>query len=56
MVVTKATMEKLGEEEITSMFIENYVKLIGNVTQQTNQQTKVHKTLKKKKEITAASL
>ena len=55
MVVTKATMEKLGEEEIISMFVENYVKLIGNVTQLTNQQTKVDKTLKKN-EITAGSL
>ena len=37
MVLTRATLEKLGEEELIFMFLENYEKLSDNVTKLTNQ-------------------
>ena len=37
MVLTRATLEKLGEGESIYMFLENYEKLSDNVTKLTNQ-------------------
>ena len=37
MVLTRATLEKLGEEELIYMFLENYETLSDNVTKLTNQ-------------------
>ena len=55
MVLTRATLEKLGNEELISMFLENYEKLNGNVTQLINQLAQVDKTLKRIKSQLAVS-
>ena len=47
MVLSGATLKKLGKEELISMFLENYEKLNDNVTQLTNQLAQVDKTLRK---------
>ena len=47
MVLTRATLEKLGKEELISMFLENYEKLNDNVTQLTNQLAQIDKILKR---------
>ena len=47
MVLTLAALEKLGKEELISMFLENYGKLNDNVTQLTNLLAQVDKTLKR---------
>ena len=47
MVLTRATLEKLGKEELISMFLEKYKKLNNIVTQLTNQLGQVVKTLKR---------
>ena len=47
MVLSRATLKKLGKEELISMFLENYEKLNDNVTQLTNQLAQVDKTLRK---------
>ena len=49
MVLTRATLEKLGKEELISMFLNNYEKLNNNLTNLTNQLAQVHKTLKRTK-------
>ena len=49
MVLTRATLEKLGKEELISMFLNNYGKLNNNLTNLTNQLAQVHKTLKRTK-------
>ena len=47
MVLILAALEKLGKEELISMFLENYEKLNDNVTQLTNLLAQVDKTLKR---------
>ena len=47
MVLTRATLEKLGKEELISMFLENYEKLNNNVTQLTNQLAETDKKFKR---------
>ena len=54
MILTGATLENLGYEELTSMFLENYKKLNDNVIQMTIQLAYVDKTLKRNG-ITAGS-
>ena len=49
MVLTRATLEKLGKEELISMFLNNYEKLNNNLTNLRNQLAQVHKTLKRTK-------
>ena len=49
MVLTRATLEKLGKEELISMFLNNYEKLNNNLTNLTNQLAQVHNTLKRTK-------
>ena len=55
MVLTRATLKKLGKEELRSMFLNNYEKLNNNVTNLTNQLTQVDKTLKRTKSQVAVS-
>ena len=55
MVLTRATLEKLGKEELISMFLNNYEKLNNNVTNLTNQLAQVDKTLKRTKSQVAVS-
>ena len=44
MVLTRTTLEKLGEEELIYMFLENYETLSDNVTKLTNQLAATGKT------------
>ena len=55
MVLTRGTLEKLGKEELRSMFLNNYEKLNNNVTNLTNQLAQVDKTLKRTKSQVAVS-
>ena len=55
MVVTRDTLQKPGKEELIFMFLENYEKLNGNVTQLTNQLAQVDKTLKRMESQLAVS-
>ena len=55
MVLSRATLKKLGKEELISMFLENYEKLNDNVTQLTNQLAQVDKTLRKMESQLAVS-
>ena len=47
MVLTRAAIEKLSKEELTSLFIENDVKLKSNMANLTNQLADVNKTLER---------
>ena len=47
MVLTRATLEKLGEGESIYMFLENYEKLSDNVTKLTNQLAATRKDIEK---------
>ena len=55
MVLSRATLKKLGKEELISMFLENYEKLNDNVTQLTDQLAQVDKTLRKMESQLAVS-
>ena len=55
MVLTRATLEKLGKEELISMFFENYEKWNDNLTNLTNQLAQVDKTLKRMKSLVVVS-
>ena len=55
MVLSRATLKKLGKEELISMFLENYEKLNDNVTQLTNQLAQVDKTFRKMESQLAVS-
>ena len=47
MVLTRAALEKLNKEELTSLFIENDDKLKSNMANLTNQLADVNKTLER---------
>ena len=47
MVLTRATLEKLGKKELISMFLENYEKLNVNITQLENQLAQEDKAFKR---------